>query len=65
MESREILAAARRVKEDAAVLAASGDQILAGQAIQIRRLAEWIEEMAANSLGEVPQERRSAAPEIG
>lgn len=63
MNAHEVVAAARRIKHDATAIAA-GDQLLTGQAMQIRRLAEWIEEMAAISLGEVPEERRSAALEI-
>ncbi|MBE0693977.1 MAG: hypothetical protein IH590_12850 [Aquamicrobium sp.] len=65
MEIAEIAAAARRIRTDAAAIAAAGDQLLVGQAIQIGRLAEWIEEMASIPLGLTPDERRSGAPEIG
>lgn len=64
MDAREVVAAARRIREDAAAIAAA-DQLLTGQARQITRLAEWIEELAAISVGEIPEERRSGAPEIG
>ncbi len=63
MEAREIVAAARRIRQDAAAIAAA-DQLLTGQAMQITRLAEWIEELAAMSVGDVPDERRSGAREI-
>jgi hypothetical protein len=63
MDPREIVAAARRIREEAASIAAA-DQLLTGQAMQITRLAEWIEELAAISSGEVPAVRRSSARDI-
>lgn len=64
MDEDEILAAAQRIQREATALAEAGDELLVGPAIQIRRLAEWIEEIMAISKGEVPPQRRSAAPEI-
>lgn len=63
MDAREIVAAARRIRQEATSIAAA-DQLLTGQAIQITRLAEWIEELAAISAGEVPAVRRSSARDI-
>lgn len=64
MDIAEIAASARRIRTEAAAIAAAGDQLVAGQATQILRLAEWIEEMASVPLGLTPDARRSAATEI-
>ncbi len=63
MDSHEVVAAARRIQQEAAAIAAA-DSLLTGQATQITRLAEWIEETAAISHGEIPGKLRSNAQEI-
>ncbi len=64
MDNAEIAASARRIAKEAAAIADAGDQLVAGQATQILRLAEWIEEMASVPLGLTPDTRRSTAREI-
>lgn len=64
MDTTEIAASARRIRVEAAAIADAGDQLVIGQATQILRLAEWIEEMASVPLGLTPDARRSAAREI-
>lgn len=64
MDTTEIVAAARRIATEAAAIAGAGDQLVVGQATQILRLAEWIEEMASVPLGLTPDARRSTAREI-
>lgn len=64
MDNAEIAASARRIRAEAAAIADAGDQLVVGQATQILRLAEWIEEMASVPLGLTPDARRSTAREI-
>lgn len=64
MDNAEIAASARRIRAEAAAIVDAGDQLVIGQATQILRLAEWIEEMASVPLGLTPDARRSTAREI-
>lgn len=64
MDNAEIAASARRIATEAAAIADAGDHLVVGQATQILRLAEWIEEMASVPLGLTPDARRSTARKI-